>query len=198
MGEKESYDRDAKTEVAPGERKEGPTAKKGGGFLEFVVILLVAFALVFGVVRPFVLEAFYIPSESMVPTLLVGDRVFVNKFVYRFIEPQRGDIIVFQSVEGEEEDLIKRVIGVPGDRVVVRNGVLYVNGEPQEESYIRDDRPLDRGPNGPTRVRKGEVFVMGDNRANSRDSRYFGPVPTENIEGEAFVIFWPPWRIGLL
>ncbi len=179
-------------------RKESPTAKKGGGFLEFMVILLVAFALVFGFVRPFVLEAFYIPSESMVPTLEVGDRVFVNKFVYRFTEPERGDIIVFRSVEGEGEDLIKRVIGAPGDRVAVRNGVLHVNGEPQEESYLRDGQPLDRGPNGPTKLRKGEVFAMGDNRANSRDSRFFGPVPLENIEGEAFVIFWPPWRIGLL
>jgi len=199
MGEKESHEQDPKTEVASKERKESPTAKKGGGFLEFMVILLVAFALVFGFVRPFVLEAFFIPSESMVPTLLVGDRVFVNKFVYRFSEPQRGDIIVFQSVEGEEEDLIKRVVAVPGDKVAVRKGMLYVNGEPQEESYVRDDRPLDRGPYGrPTKLSEGEVFAMGDNRANSRDSRFFGPVPLENIEGEAFVIFWPPWRIGLL
>ena len=198
MSEKESYGRDLKTGVAPGERKESPTAKKGGGLLEFLVILVVAFALVFGFVRPFVLEAFYIPSESMVPKLLVGDRVFVNKFVYRFWEPERGDIVVFQSVEGEGEDLIKRVIGAPGDRVAIINGVLHVNGEPQEESYVRDGRPLDSGPNGPTRVPEGTVFVMGDNRANSRDSRFFGPVPVENIEGEAFVIFWPPWRIGLL
>ncbi len=198
MGEKESYERDLKTGVALGERKESPTAKKGGGFLEFMVILLVAFALVFGFVRPFVLEAFYIPSESMVPTLEVGDRVFVNKFVYRFWEPERGDIIVFSSVEGEGEDLIKRVIGVPGDRIAIRNGVLHVNGEPQKETYLRDGRPLDDGPNGPTKLRKGEVFMMGDNRANSRDSRFFGPVPIENIEGEAFATFWPPWRIGLL
>ena len=198
MGEKESYGRDLKTGVAPGERKESPTAKKGGGFLEFLVILVVAFALVFGFVRPFVLEAFYIPSESMVPTLLVGDRVFVNKFVYRFWEPERGDIVVFQSVEGEGEDLIKRVIGAPGDRVAIINGVLHVNGEPQEESYVRDGRPLDSGPNGPTRVPEGEVFVMGDNRANSRDSRFFGPVPVENIEGEAFASFWPPSHVGIL
>ncbi len=198
MGEKESYERDLKTGFAPEGRKESPTAKKGGGFLEFLVILVVALALVFGFVRPFVLEAFYIPSESMVPTLEVGDRVFVNKFVYRFSEPERGDIIVFRGVEGEGEDLIKRVIGVPGDRIAIRNGVLHVNGEPQKETYLRDGRPLDEGPNGPTKLREGEVFAMGDNRGNSRDSRFFGPVPTENIEGEAFVIFWPPWRIGLL
>ena len=198
MGEKESYKQDLRTGIVPGERKESSAAKKGGGFLEFLIILLVAFALVFGFVRPFVLEAFYIPSESMVPTLEVGDRVFVNKFVYRFSEPQRGDIIVFRSVEGEGEDLIKRVIGVPGDRIAIINGVLHVNGETQKETYLRDARPLDEGPNGPTRVREGEVFMMGDNRANSRDSRFFGPVPIENIEGEAFMRFWPLWRIGLL
>jgi signal peptidase I len=198
MSEKESFGRDLKTGVAPGEREESPTPKKGGGFLEFLVILVVAFALVFGVVRPFVLEAFYIPSESMVPTLLVGDRVFVNKFVYRFWEPERGDIIVFRSVEGEGEDLIKRVVGAPGDRVAIINGVLHVNGEPQEEPYVRDGRPLDEGVYSRTRLSEGEVFAMGDNRANSRDSRFFGPVPVDNIEGEAFVIFWPPWRIGLL
>jgi signal peptidase I len=134
----------------------------------------------------------------MVPTLLVGDRVFVNKFVYRFWEPERGDIIVFRSVEGEGEDLIKRVIGAPGDRVAVINGVLHVNSEPQEEFYVRDGLPLDEGVYNRTRLSEGEVFAMGDNRANSRDSRFFGPVPIENIEGEAFVIFWPPWRIGLL
>ena len=198
MGEKESYEQDPETEVTPKEGKESPTTRKSGGFLEFLVILVVAFALVFGVVRPFVLEAFYIPSESMVPTLLVGDRVFVNKFVYRFWEPERGDIIVFRSVEGEEEDLIKRVIGAPGDRVAVINGVLHVNGEPQEESYVRDGRPLEEGVYSRTNLSEGEVFAMGDNRSNSRDSRFFGPVPIENIEGEAFFRFWPPWRMGLL
>jgi signal peptidase I len=198
MGEKESYEQELKTGAAPEERKEGSPAKKGGGFLEFLVILLVALALVFGFVRPFVLEAFYIPSESMVPTLHVGDRVFVNKFVYRFWEPERGDIIVFRSVEGEGEDLIKRVIGAPGDRVAIRNGVLHVNGEPQQESYVRDGRPLEEGLYSPTKLSEGEVFAMGDNRANSRDSRFFGPVPIENVEGEAFVVFWPPWGIGLL
>lgn len=201
MTEKHSYDErglevgEASEDVedSPGRR----SAKKGGGFLEFLIILLVAFALVFGFVRPFVLEAFFIPSESMVPTLEVGDRVFVNKFVYRFWEPERGDVIVFRDVEGEDEDLIKRVVAVPGDKVTSRRGVLRINGEAQEEPYINERRP-DKGSYGPTKVREGEVFVMGDNRSNSRDSRFFGPVPVENIEGEAFITFWPPSRIGLL
>ncbi len=196
--EKRFYKHGFETGNGREERSGRRSPRKGGGFLEFLVILLVAFTLVFGFVRPFVLEAFYIPSESMVPKLLVGDRVFVNKFVYRFWEPERGDIVVFRSVEGEGEDLIKRVVGAPGDRVAIINGVLHVNGEPQEESYVRDGRPLDSGPNGPTRVPEGEVFVMGDNRANSRDSRFFGPVPLENIEGEAFASFWPPSRVGIL
>ena len=166
-----------------------------------MVILLIAFALVFGFVRPFVLEAFWIPSESMVPTLEVGDRVFVNKFIYRVHQPERHDIIVFKSVEGSteggQEDLIKRVIGLPGDEILVQDGALFVNGERQEEPYVNKQSP-DTSFFGPVAVPEGKVFVMGDNRADSRDSRFIGPVPLENIEGEAFMIFWPPGHIRLI
>ena len=198
MADKQSYERGFEPGETSGGHRGGGPAKRGGGLVEFLVILLIAFALVFGVVRPFVLEAFYIPSESMVPTLEVGDRVFVNKFIYHFREPERGDIVVFRSVEGDEEDLIKRVVAVSGDEVAVEDGRLLVNGEPQSEPYLNRAFPPDESSYGPTRVPEGEVFVMGDNRANSRDSRFFGPVPLENIEGEAFASFWPPSRIGLL
>ena len=174
-----------------------PTTKKGGGALEYLVILLVSFALVFGFVRPFVMEAFWIPSGSMIPTLEVGDRVLVNKFIYRFSDPNRGDIIVFESVDKTNEDLIKRVVGLPGDEIAVRSGKLYVNGEPQRESYTNKKLP-DRSFYAKTTVPKDHVFVMGDNRGNSADSRVFGPLPEKNIEGEAFLRFWPPDRIGLL
>src|SRR5215207_2740403 len=154
MTEKHFHERGFETGVPPEERR---SLKKGGGFLEFLVILLIAFALVFGLVRPFILEAFYIPSESMVPTLGVGDRVFVNKFIYRFTEPERGDIVVFKSTEGGEEDLIKRVIGLPGDNVALYDGVLFVNGEHREEPYVNARFP-DSGFYGPTMVPPGHVF----------------------------------------
>ena len=178
-------------------RWERQRKKRRAGFTELCLTILIAFVLVFGFVRPFVLEAFRIPSESMVPTLEVGDRVFVNKFIYRFTEPEKGDVVVFESVNGGEEDLIKRIVGVAGDEVEVRNGTLLVNGEDREEPYLNRNLPFNDSY-GPSEVPEGHVFVMGDNRANSADSRVFGPLPIENIEGEAFVRFWPPLRIGSL
>ena len=198
MSEKPSYEEQFDTTISRRSRRErrrNASKKGGGGVLEFLIILLVSFVLVFGFVRPFVVEAFWIPSASMVPTLKYGDRVLVNKFIYRFTEPQRGDIIVFKSVEGDGQDLIKRVVGVPGDEIAVRGGKLFVNGEPQKEPYVNKKYP-DRSFYAPTTVPKDHVFAMGDNRANSQDSRVFGPVPEKNIEGEAFLRFWPPDRIG--
>jgi signal peptidase I len=198
MSEKPSYEEQFDTTISRRSRRErrrNASTKSGGGVLEFLIILLVSFVLVFGFVRPFVVEAFWIPSASMVPTLKYGDRVLVNKFIYRFTEPERGDVIVFKSVEGDDEDLIKRVVGVPGDEIAVRDGKLFVNGEPQKEPYVNKKYP-DRSFYAPTTVPKDHVFAMGDNRANSQDSRIFGPVPEENIEGEAFLRFWPPHRIG--
>ncbi len=192
MSEKPYYEQRFETSTQERRRR-----KSGGGLLEFLIILIISFALVFGFVRPFVVEAFYIPSESMVPTLEVGDRVLANKFIYRFTEPERGDIVVFRSVEGGEEDLIKRVVGIPGDKISVKNGTLFLNGEPQKEPYVNTSFP-DRSFASPKKVPQNHVFVMGDNRANSRDSRFFGPVPEKNIEGEAFIRFWPPNRLGLL
>lgn len=219
MSEQSHYEERFQTR---GERRASARPKKGGGILEFLIILIVAFTLVFGFVRPYVVEAFWIPSESMVHTLEVGDRVLVNKFIYRFTEPEHGDVVVFQSVEGgpvaqepgligritgifkgdaattpRKEELIKRVIGVPGDEISVQNGRLYVNNELQKEPYVNRDLP-DRSFFAPVTVPKGRYFMMGDNRANSRDSRFFGPVPKENIEGEAFLLFWPLNRMSLL
>ena len=178
-------------------RRERRRKKRGARLRDLFVTLLVAFVLVFGVVRPFIVAAYWVPTESMVPTLLVGDRVFANKFIYRFAEPERGDIVVFEDVEGGEDYLIKRVVAVAGDRVRVVNGVLKVNGETQDEPYVEPQFP-NGSVYGPERLPEGYVFVMGDNRGNSADSRVFGLLPVENIEGEAFVRFWPLSRIGLL
>ena len=219
MSEDQRHEGQFQTASVDNQRGRRGAKKSGGGPLEFVVILIVAFALVFLVVRPFIVEAFYIPSESMVPTLEVGDRVLVNKFIYRFTEPESGDVVVFKTPEGvdnsvdgnviertvgwlqgnrdERQDLIKRVVGLPGDRIAVRNSVLFVNGERQNEPYLNSEFP-DRSNFGPEKVPEGHVFMMGDNRMNSRDSRFIGPIPKENIEGEAFIRFWPPGRIGLL
>ena len=158
-------------------------------FRQYILTILVMLVVVFGFIRPFVVEGFRIPTQSMVPTLEVGDRILANKFIYRFSEPERGDIIVFESPDGETY-LTKRVLGLPGDTITVEHGSLYVNDERQRETYLNPDL-TDESSYGPTEVPAGHVFVMGDNRANSADSRSIGPVPQDNIVGEAFLRVWP-------
>jgi signal peptidase I len=179
-------------------RLEREKKKRKAGVAELVLTAAVAFVLVFGFVRPFVVEAYRIPTESMVPTLEVGDRVLANKFIYRFTEPERWDIVVFDSVdEDDDQTLIKRVVGVAGDEIQVQGGVLYVNDEAQEEAYL-NDVDQSRSFYGPTVVPEGHIFVMGDNRGNSADSRVFGPLPLENLKGEAFMRFWPVSKISTI
>ena len=185
-------------------REERQAAKKKLPLpLDFLLQLLVCGALVFGVVKPFVVEPFYIPSESMVPTLEVGDRVLANKFVYRFVAPDRGDIVVFNAVEGNtQQTLIKRVIGLPGNKIELRHGILFLNGQRHNEPYVVNKPCVRDMPKtcsyGPVTVPQGRYFVMGDNRAMSADSRFFGPIPGNDIKGEAFLRWWPPVRAGLL
>ena len=161
--------------------------------------VLFACVLLFFLVRP-LFELFEVYDGGMLPTLQVGDRVYVDKVTYRFREPERHDVVVFNSVErttkGDRNDPVRlsRVVGLPGDTVEVRDGALLVNDEYQEEPYV-DTRVPDTGFYGPTTVPAGRAFVMGDNRTNSRDSRFFGPVPFGNIEGKVFLIAWPPGRI---
>lgn len=168
--------------------------------LELPVILLISFVLVFGFVRPVVASPFYIGSESMVPTLNVWDRLLINKLAYDLEEPERGDIVLFRDPEGGKEPLIKRVVGVPGDRVSVRRGRVFLNGEPQNESYVVNRACVRGVPKtcsfGTVKVPEAHVFVMGDNRAHSYDSRFFGPVPEDGLIGEALFRFWPPGRVG--
>jgi signal peptidase I len=169
--------------------------------LELPVILLVSFVLVFGFVRPVVASPFYVGSESMVPTLKVWDRVLINKLAYDLEGPGRGDIVLFENPDGGEEPLIKRVVALPGDRLELRGGELYINGAKVDEPYLRRETCARGMPRtcsfGPKTVPENHVFVMGDNRTKSLDSRFFGPVPEENLIGEALFRFWPPGRVGL-
>ncbi|MDO5297511.1 MAG: signal peptidase I [bacterium] len=146
----------------------------------------------------FVVRSFYIPSESMVPTLLVNDYILVNKFVYHFSTPSRGEIVVFHPphVDNPEAvDFIKRCIAVENDVVEINNGVLYLNGLAMREPFIKEP-PVNNF--GPYRVPPGHVFMLGDNRNNSDDSRFWGPLPLKNVVGKAEFIFWPFRRSGSL
>ena len=188
--------------------RRSPNRRWGGpyrGLLEFLLMLVIAFALVFGVVRPVIAAPVYVDSGSMEPTLhgckgCVDDRVLINKFVYDFSEPKRGDIVLFEDPAGSKKDLIKRIIGLPGDTIALQNGVLYLNGEPRDEPYVAEQPCLSYMPKtcsfGPVTVPENHFFVMGDNRTNSTDSRFFGPITEESIIGKAAVRFWPPSRIG--
>jgi len=169
-----------------------------------IAILLALF------IRAFVVQAFKIPSGSMEPTLLVGDHILVNKFLYGIklpylqttlipiSDPERGDIIVFIYPEDKDKDFIKRVIGVPGDKIQMQGKQIFVNGLPFDDRYGFYDEKAGN-PNrsfGPVVVPKGHYFVMGDNRDHSMDSRFWGFVPSEAVKGKAFIIYWswPNWQ----
>ncbi len=146
----------------------------------------------------YVAGTFYIPSGSMEPTLFPDDRILVNKFMYRFTTPKRGDIIVFQPPHKKNSpDYIKRLIGEGGDTIEVKDRTVFINGKPLEPDFIPEDyKPY--YDYGPVEVPEGSFFVMGDNRNNSEDSHVWGFLPEENVVGRAFLIFWPPSRAGLL
>ncbi len=149
-------------------------------------------------IRTFVAEARYIPSSSMLPTLEINDRLIIDKLSYRFKDPQRGDIVVFTPTpalqqENFKDAFIKRVIGLPGDTIEVKEGKVYVNGEMLTEEYIKEQPKYDYGP---VVVPENQYLVLGDNRNNSYDSHYWGFVPRENIIGQAVIRFFPFNRIG--
>ncbi|HEY9833817.1 MAG TPA: signal peptidase I [Stenomitos sp.] len=150
--------------------------------------------------RRFVAEARYIPAGSMLPTLQINDRLIIDKWSYRFQSPQRGDIVVFSPTdrlkqENVKEALIKRVIGLPGEKVEVKEGKVYINDRPLDENYITDPPKYQFGP---VRVAPNSYFVLGDNRNNSYDSHYWGFVPRENIIGKASKRFWPLTSSGAI
>jgi signal peptidase I len=174
-------------------------SRSGRNALEWIAI--VAGALIVAlVVKTFLIQAFFIPSLSMYDTLDKGDRVLVNKLSYRLHEIHRGDIIVFERPAGVPDngikDLIKRVIGLPGETIESRDGRVYVDGKRLDEDYLADGVTtvnLDRQT-----IPDDHVFVMGDNRGNSEDSRVFGPISDDLVVGRAFVLVWPITQVHLL
>lgn len=175
------------------------SAKEENPVVELLKTLVSAAVLAVGI-RACVAEARFIPSESMLPTLEIDDRLIVEKISYRFHKPERGDVVVFSPTDtlkkqDYKEAFIKRVIGIPGDTVEVKQGYVYVNNDKLTEKYIFDK------PNysyGPIKVPQEQYLVLGDNRNNSYDSHYWGFVPRKNLIGRASVRFWPPKRVGSL
>lgn len=212
------------TEHDPAPPRAPERRKRSSFWKELPILVVVAFVVAL-LVKTFVLQAFYIPSASMLPTLREGDRVIVEKIGYRFDEPDRGDVVVFERdlpvlppapeadepfwidivdafrglfgfPTGSTQDFIKRVIGVEGDAVEGVDGRVLVNGEPIDEPYLEPG--TETADFGATEVPEGMIFVMGDNRSNSDDSRNFGPIPVDSVVGHAFLLVWPPADFAVL
>ncbi len=197
-------------------------ASGGNSFVELILIVAVALGLALGI-QAFLVKPYRIPSESMVPTLAVGQRVLVNRIGNNFGEPNIGDVTVFHPPQGAENEnqcgtapkpkqacsqptakradvnFIKRIVAGPGDTVAVQDGHVVLNGTRQSEPFTE---PCGGGPEcnltAAITIPKDHYFMMGDNRGASDDSRFWGPVPREWIIGNAFATYWPPKRIGLL
>jgi len=204
-------------------RTKKGSSSASGSLLELILIVAVALGLALGI-QAFLVKPYRIPSESMVPTLQIGQRVLVNRIGARFSTPDVGDVVVFHPPAGAEQDntcgagqplngqacaqptkqradvnFIKRVVAGPGDTLAVRGGHVILNGKRQNEPFAQ---PCDasEGCDFPTesKIPAGHYFMMGDNRGSSDDSRFWGPVPEKWIIGQAFATYWPPKRIGLL
>jgi len=152
------------------------------------------------IIRAFFLQVFWIPSGSMEPTLDINDRIVVNKVPYHFRLPRRLEVVVFRQVQpegftGEKKDLIKRLVGLPGETLEVKNGVIFINGSPIQEKHTGNQ---DFANFGPVTIPPDSFFVMGDNRPESADSRYWGFLPKKNLIGPAFLRIWPLFKFGLI
>jgi signal peptidase I len=197
-------------------RKQAEGSSSSRSFILELPGLLLAALVVAILIKTFIIQPFWIPSESMVPTLEIDDRVLVSKLSYRFGEVERGDIVVFETGPEEDltlpeavvravldalgirdpgrEDLIKRVIAIGGDTIEIRDNRVVVNGVPLEEPYLNDG--VSMADQAPQEIPEGEIWVMGDNRNQSQDSRRFGPIDADAVVGEAVVLIWPVDRVG--
>jgi signal peptidase I len=213
---------DTSTDEPPRAPERRPRRRRPRSLARELPILVVTALVVALFVKTFLIQAFFIPSSSMVPTLVPGDRIIVNRLAYRFGDIHRGDVVVFADptvshdrgalssiahwlVEGigfarpQDEDFVKRVIGLPGDAIEITGGRVFVNGQELHEPYL--DPTPDTRSFGPVTVPPGDLFVLGDNRLDSADSRFpppegLGYVPIDRVVGRASVIVWPPSRIG--
>jgi len=175
---------------------------------EYIEAIIIAILIAL-VIRTFVIQAFKIPSRSMVPTLLIGDQILVNKFIYGVkipylrktiipvTNPEKGDIVVFIYPNDRSKDFIKRVIGIAGDKIEIKNKRIFINDKEYSDSYsVYSDNLIypgviqPRDNFGPVTVPQNSLFVMGDNRDESSDSRYWGFVDIKDVEGKAFIIYW--------
>ena len=166
-------------------------------FLSYVVVIV--FAIIISLLfRIFVFEPFIVPTSSMEPTLMINDKVIVNKFSYKFFGIERGEIIVFHSPVEDNKDLVKRIIATEGETVKLEpDGSIYINDKKLEDDhYNKSERPIYSGQ--VYKIGKDEIFVMGDNRNDSYDSRYFGPINKDEVFGKVFLIYWPLSRIGIV
>jgi len=194
---------------------KGQRVKKKSIFREWVIeALLPAAFIAFCIVRPFIIEPYKIPTGSMRPTLLEGDIILVNKFIYgaripftdlrlpKIRQPKRGDVIVFIYPEDRKKNFIKRLVAFAGETVEIKNGTLYINDQPLLDSIFNQRYYYNKGNLGQEGqkivVPKDAFFVLGDNSASSQDSRYWGFLPHKNILGKALLIWWPPGRIRII
>ncbi|HWB88706.1 MAG TPA: signal peptidase I [Acidimicrobiia bacterium] len=209
---------DEEPDRAPLEQAGTRRIKKKRSFWAELPGLLLTALVIAVVIKTFLVQPFWIPSESMLDTIQVNDRVMVNKLAFQLGEPQRGDVVVFRDPAAPDvdesvpeavirsvleavgirtrgqEDLIKRVIGLPGETITISDNRVHIDGVPIEEPYL--DEGVVMPDEGPFSVAEDEVFVMGDNRQFSFDSRRFGPIDQESLVGRAFVIIWPIDHFG--
>lgn len=180
-------------------QEEADRTNRAAGCFRFIWMLVLVVVLTFGL-RTFLFQPYEIPSGSMEETIMPGDMVFSEKVSYYFREPAQGDIVTFQDTQMDNRVLIKRCIAVGGQTVDLKNGVVYVDGVPLSEPYTKGmpSNPLNSKITYPYVVPEGYIWVMGDNRLSSADSRVFGAVPVENVNGRAFFTYWPIDSIGLL
>jgi signal peptidase I len=196
--------------VAGGKKRRHRKPRSAGRqALEWILLIGSALAIAL-LIKAYLFQAFYIPSDSMLPTLQKDDRVLVNKLSYKMHDVHRQDIVVFEAPTDENgnsvaqdgiKDLVKRVIGLPGDHLEIFDGKVHVNGDTLDEGYLPATTITDGGPcNGTTEITvpANSIFVMGDNRNASNDSRCFGPIPEDDIVGRVFVRIWPLSRVGFL